>query len=244
MDPGRTVLVVDDVAMFRELGALFLARAGKVLTAEDGAEALEIARRERPALVLTDLHMPRMDGLALCAAIKSDPELGSTPVVVMTGSELAADHAHAVLAGADDVIPKPMCRSELLETVNRFVRFPTPRGLPRAQVDASVRIRCGDADAWGRARNLSRGGIFVEGELDLGPCSDVALDFDLPETARHFSPTARVIWRRRGSGSTQPGVGMRFVGIDGKSTRVLAEYVHERAAASSSSADAALAKGA
>ena len=232
MDSGRTLLVVDDVPMFRELGALFLARSGKVLTADDGEEALEIVRRERPALVLTDLHMPRMDGIALCAAIKSDPDLAATPVVVMTGSELATDHAHAVLAGADDVIPKPMCRSELPETVNRFVRFPSPRGLPRAPVDASVRIRSAAGERWGRARNVSRGGIFVEADLDLGPRSDVTLDFELPETFRRFSPTARVVWQRRGGESTRPGIGLRFVGIDGKSTRVLAEYVHERAGGS------------
>jgi CheY-like chemotaxis protein/Tfp pilus assembly protein PilZ len=229
VDSGRTLLVVDDVPMFRELGALFLARSGKVLTAEDGAEALEIARRERPVLVLSDLQMPRMDGAALCAEIKSDPEIGRTPVIVMTGSELAADHARAVLAGADDVIPKPMSRGALLETVNRFLRFPSPRGLPRAAVDAAVRIRAGAAETWGKARNLSRSGIFVEADLELSPQSDVALDFELPEAARHFSTTARVIWRRpEGVSGGHAGLGLRFVGIDGKSTRAIAEYVHER----------------
>jgi CheY-like chemotaxis protein len=234
VESGRTILVVDDVEMFRELGALFLARTGKVVTAEDGAEALELARTERPVLVLTDLQMPRMDGAELCAAIRSEPELARTPVIVMTGSELASDHARAVLAGADDVIPKPMSRAVLLGTVNRFFRTPAPRGLPRAMIDAPVRIRVGESEVWGQARNVSRGGIFIEADLEVTPHSDVALDFELPDTARRFSPTARVIWRRGVEArSGRAGIGLRFVGIDSKSTRVLEEYVFERTASRS-----------
>jgi uncharacterized protein (TIGR02266 family) len=232
MDAGRTIIVADDVPMFRELGALFLARSGKVMTAEDGAEALELARGENPVLVLTDLQMPRMDGAELCAAIKGDPRLCRTYVIVMTGSELAADHARAVLAGADDVIAKPMTRSTLLDTVNRFLRFPTPQGLPRAEIEATVCIRVGGREAWGKARNLSRGGIFVDTDLALSPLSHVTLDFELPETARHFSPTARVVWRRPvANEGGQPGLGLRFVGIDAKSTRVLEDYVFDHAPA-------------
>ena len=73
MEPRRTILVIDDAPMFRELQSLFLSRTARVLTAESGARGLEIARRERPDLALVDLHMPGMEGDEVCWEIKDDP---------------------------------------------------------------------------------------------------------------------------------------------------------------------------
>jgi len=229
MESGRTILFVDDVAMFRELGALFLARSGKVVTAADGEEALAIARKDRPVMILSDLAMPGMDGSELCAAVKMDPELSGIPVILIMASELAADHARAIHAGADDVLSKPLNRVTLLETVNRFLRFSSVRGLPRVEIDAPVRIRCGAIESWGQARNVSRGGLFVEAALSVPPRAEVALEFELPDTLQRFAPTARVVWQRNDQGGQPPGIGLRFVGLDARSARYLDDYVHERA---------------
>jgi uncharacterized protein (TIGR02266 family) len=226
---GRTILFVDDVEMFRELGALFLARAGKVVTAADGEEALAVARKDRPVMILSDLAMPGMDGTELCVAVKTDPELSGIPVILIVASELAADHARAIHAGADDVLSKPLNRVALLETVNRFLRFSTVRGLPRVEIDAPVRIRCGAIESWGQARNVSRGGLFVEAALSVPPRTEVALEFELPDTSRRLAPTARVVWQRGDKDGQRSGIGLRFVGLDARSARCLDDYVHERA---------------
>jgi len=229
VESGRTILFVDDVQMFRDLGALFLARSGKVVTAADGEEALAIARKDRPVMILSDLAMPEMDGAELCAAVKTDPELSGIPVILILASELAADHARAIHAGADDVLSKPLSRVVLLETVNRFLRFSTVRGLPRVEIDAPVRIRCGKIESWGKARNVSRGGLFVEATLSVPPRTEVALEFELPDASRRLAPTASVVWQRAEPDGQSSGIGLRFVGLDARSARYLDDYVHERA---------------
>ncbi len=228
-DDARTILMVDDVAMFREIGSLFLARAGRVITASDGLEALVLAREERPALIVCDLEMPRMGGEALCQAVKSDPELADTPVIMLVGSHDADDHARAVRAGADDALPKPLNRVTLLEAVNRFLRFERVRGLPRVELEAPVRIRHQGAECWGVVRNLSRGGMFIESEPALPLDAELALEFDLPETARTLAPTARVVWQRSPGEGRADGMGLRFVALDAATVRCLEDYVHERA---------------
>lgn len=233
-EPARTILFVDDVQMFRDLGALFLARSGKIVTANDGLEALELIRSDRPEMILSDLVMPRMDGAELCAHVKSDPDLRTIPVVLITASALAADHARAIHAGADDVLSKPLSRVALLETVNRFLRFSRVRGLPRIAIEAPVHIRAGATEGWGRVRNVSRGGMFIEADVSVSPHSEVALEFELPETPRRFAPTAMVVWRSAeqrmdAGGAPLTGLGLRFVGLDARSARYLEDYVHERA---------------
>jgi uncharacterized protein (TIGR02266 family) len=231
VEASRTILVVDDIAMFRELGSLFLARSGRVITAEGGMQALEIARRERPDLVVSDLHMPEMDGEALCRAIKADEELAGTPVIMIVGSEDAADHARAVRAGADDLLPKPLSRLALIEVVNRFLHGEPVRGLPRIELSEPVRLSAGSSESWGTVRNLSRGGIFVETDRVFDPHTEVDLHFQLPETESEIAPTAQVVWQRGENGSADspapPGMGMRFLEIDGTTARRLEEFVFE-----------------
>ena len=81
----RKILIVDDAPMFRELESLFLARSGRVITASDGSESLDLARRELPDVVVADYSMPGMRGDALCREIKSDPDLRKTPTAQRSG---------------------------------------------------------------------------------------------------------------------------------------------------------------
>jgi uncharacterized protein (TIGR02266 family) len=223
VEPSPTILVVDDVPLFRELESLFLARCGRVITACSGNEALALAARERPAVVVLDAHLPDVPGDEMCRRLKG-PE--PTPIVVITGAGTAEEHAAAIRAGADDVLAKPLSRLALVETVQRFTRFPIPRGLPRVDVAAPVRIVQGRSEAWGTARNLSRGGMFVECEGGLPASGEVDLEFQLPGSPEALRPSARVVWQRPGNGD-RPGFGVRFLSIDAPAARSLDEYVHE-----------------
>jgi uncharacterized protein (TIGR02266 family) len=224
---ARKILVVDDVAMFRELGALFLSRSGRVICAESGAEGLEIAQRERPNLVLADLHMPDMDGAALCRAIKNDPQLCETPVLLMIGGDDPRDRARAVRAGADDLLPKPLSRIALVEAVNRFLQYDSVRGLPRVEVTGPVAIAAPDRSASGTLRNLSRDGVFIETDSPLDPWTEVRLSFELPDTATRVEPSAVVIWQRPKNG-LPAGIGLRFLELDRRSVEWLEEFVWEQ----------------
>jgi uncharacterized protein (TIGR02266 family) len=223
VEPTPTILVVDDVALFRELESLFLARCGRVITACSGGEALAVAARERPAVIVLDAHLPDVSGEEVCRRLKG-PD--ATPIVVITGTGSADEHAAAIRAGADDVLAKPLSRLSLVETVQRFTRFPVPRGLPRVAMEAPVRIVQGRSEAWGTARNLSRGGMFVECDGGIAAQAEIELEFELPGSEEALRPTARVVWQRPGNGD-RPGFGVRFLSIDAGSSRSLDEYVHE-----------------
>jgi CheY-like chemotaxis protein len=99
VDPLPTILVVDDVPLFRELEALFLARCGRVITAATGREALAIAERERPAVIVLDAHLPDLPGEEVCRLLKLPHPGLDLPVVVVTGSGAADEHAAAIRAG-------------------------------------------------------------------------------------------------------------------------------------------------
>lgn len=113
MTPLR-VLLVDDEPFIRTTVSMMLALEGhSVETAADGEAGLRLAQQKLPDVILTDLHMPRMDGLALLAAIRGDPALLHTRVVLFTGENLSdvVATAHAL---ADARLTKPFTRAQLL----------------------------------------------------------------------------------------------------------------------------------
>lgn len=221
----RTILVVDDAPLLRELGALFLGRAGRVLTAASGEEALSVTRLEGPELIVADVGMPGIDGAALCQAIKADPIFGATKVVLLAATE--PEREHAVRAGADDVLPKPLDRVLLLDTARRLLSE-APRGLPRIPLAQPAQMRLART-AWdGLARNLSRGGVFVESARLVEPWSEVEFRMRLPETQDWLASTAQVIWTRDALPRHTAGMGLRFVTLDRRTERVLNEWVEER----------------
>lgn len=223
MGPEPLILVVDDVAMFRELETAFLARCGRIVTAASGFEALACAERERPDVAIVDSHLPDLTGAELCQ------RLGDVPVVMITGSGNTEDHAEAIRAGAVDVISKPIERSALVSAVRRLVQYPIPPGLPRVDVAAAVRIVSEDGACWGTARNVSRGGMFIEAHCDLDLKGEFSLEFRLPETRRRISPTGKLVWQRLQPGGRPDGFGLRFIDLDASSQRMLEDFVHERA---------------
>jgi uncharacterized protein (TIGR02266 family) len=230
MEIQRKILIVDDTAMFRELNSIFLARFGAVITAHSGEAALELARRERPSIIVTDLNMPGMGGDALCREIRRDSELSGTPVIILTSIDNAADHARAVRAGANDIVAKPISRMTLVESVSRFLRSPNHAGLSRVPVETNVRIRTADIEAWGLSANLSRGGIFIEADAVMPSDTEVELEFELPETEQSLHSTARVVWAREGDPvGSRSGMGLQFLAIDRDASRQIESFVFERA---------------
>lgn len=225
-EPRRTILVVDDAPMFREIETLFLARSANVLTACDGPEALAVARSERPDLVLTDLTMCEMDGDELCRELHRDPDLRSIPVVVVTSGRSAEEHERAIRAGANDVIEKPLSRISLLQVTRRFLDR-TVRGLDRVPLETEVRLSTPVSQARGWSRNVSRGGIFVELDAVPEPDTEFDVEFQLPDIPHAATPTARVAWRRPAQPNEPAGMGLQFLKLDRETSCWLEQYVYE-----------------
>jgi CheY-like chemotaxis protein len=119
-----TVLVADDEPAVRHLVHATLALGGtpvEVLEATTGAEVLAMARRGPIDLVLLDVGMPELDGLAACRALKADPATAGTPVVFLTARTQQDDRAAGVDAGADAYLTKPFSPRGLAETVRQFL---------------------------------------------------------------------------------------------------------------------------
>jgi len=120
-DRAPRVLLVDDHPMNRELGHALLTLAGcEVVTADDGAQALETARLDDFDLILMDVHMPGMDGLAATRAIRALPAPhGAVPIIALSADVLPDQVARCRAAGMDDHVAKPIRREELLAAVAR-----------------------------------------------------------------------------------------------------------------------------
>lgn len=116
------ILVVDDEPEAVELVAFNLKAAGcEVITASDGAEALNKARRVQPNLVILDVMMPEIDGMEVCKLMRRDPATNSIPIIMLTAKASEVDRVLGLELGADDYVVKPFSPRELVLRVKKLL---------------------------------------------------------------------------------------------------------------------------
>jgi two-component system cell cycle response regulator DivK len=117
-----TVLVVEDNAANMKLACLLLRKAGHtLLCAADAETGLTLARSDQPALILMDLQLPGMDGLAATALLKQDAATASIPVIALTAMAMKADREKSRLAGCEAYIAKPLRYKELYAAIDSLL---------------------------------------------------------------------------------------------------------------------------
>jgi CheY-like chemotaxis protein len=117
---GATILIAEDHADSREaLGALLEAFGFTVLLAVDGLEAVELARRDQPDLILMDVMMPALDGLEATRRLRTFPDTRHIPIITLTALDQARDMA--IDAGANDFLAKPINSGVLFTKVNNWL---------------------------------------------------------------------------------------------------------------------------
>ena len=121
ISPGELcILVVDDSATIRRSAETMLANEGcRVVTAENGFEALSKITRHHPDLIFVDIMMPRLDGYQTTAIIKNNAEFRDTPVIMLTSKDGLFDKARGRVVGSDLYLTKPFTREELLSAVRQ-----------------------------------------------------------------------------------------------------------------------------
>ena len=123
MSAPVVVVAEDSVVIRAVLCEQLQSRGYRVVEAGDGAQAMDACRRERPDVVLLDVEMPQLDGHAVLASIKAEPELTDIPVVFVTSRVTTEDVVEGLRLGAHDYLRKPFEASELLARVHAAVRI-------------------------------------------------------------------------------------------------------------------------
>lgn len=121
----KTILIADDEPNIVISLEFLLQREGyRVLVARDGVEALAAIRAERPDLVLLDVMMPRMDGFEVCQAVRAEPAIAATRILMLTAKGRANDAAKGTALGADAYVTKPFSTRELATQVAAMLASP------------------------------------------------------------------------------------------------------------------------
>jgi two-component system chemotaxis response regulator CheY len=119
---GKTILTVDDASTIRKMVSFTLRGAGhEVLESPNGQDALMLLETHSVDLVITDIHMPAMDGIELTRRLRASPTMGRTPILLLTTESDPAKKAEGRAAGATGWIVKPFSQEQLLAVVARIL---------------------------------------------------------------------------------------------------------------------------
>ena len=207
----KQILVVDDEPRIAEICRDYLERAGfKVTLADNGTDALALARTKRPDLVVLDLGLPRLDGLDVTRALRKH---SNVPIIMLTARVEESDKVTGLELGADDYLTKPFSPKELVARVRAVFRR-VEIGLGRAEViragDVSLDIPRMQASVGSRTVDLTStefellamlmrqpGRVFTRGQLldairgESVESFDRAIDAHIKNLRRKLEPDAR-----------------------------------------------------
>jgi DNA-binding response OmpR family regulator len=193
MGDGIKILLSDGDNVFLELCKVHLRKSGvKILTCQNGKDALDIIRNERPHLAVIAAEMTVFNGFDCCRTVKTDKTLQIIPVLLTLSSGRWEEVDRCRQAGCDEVLIKPINRHIFYSIINKYVTLNT-RTAPRFRVRFPVNWTCGDGQRnSGYGVNISTKGIFVESEVTAKVNSIISLKFTLPAYDVEINCRARV----------------------------------------------------
>jgi len=213
------ILIVDDVKLLCDIYKRYLATSQiDVLIAADGEEALEIARRELPDLIIMDRYMPKMDGFACCIAIKADPSLAHIPVIMAINAAQQDGAADCIRAGAADFIPKPIESRSFLDMVKKYLPDIDLRPVRVAET-LEMKIVANDSLHPALTEDISVKGAFAVSDLHVAVNEELMFSFLLPGKEVPIEVRGRVVWLRKGGDVS--GFGVEFSKFTGQGLPML-----------------------
>lgn len=168
IDQKMRILLADDEINIRSLGEKMLQDSGyDVLLASNGAEAIEKAIAERPDLIITDIRMPIKSGFDVCKAVRSDPVINQTPIIILSALGDEYNKLTGFEGGANDFITKPFRTEELNERINlllaRRVRRPAAESGAQRRPPAAESHRIVEIPSGSKALDKLLGGGIPKG---------------------------------------------------------------------------------
>ena len=219
-----TVLIADDLKFFLETEKSYLQRGGfEVLTASSGEEAVALASKRQPHLVLLDLEMPKTDGAAACAAMRKIPALAATPIIIMSATGTPQNRERCLKAGCTEFVAKPEKADELLGIVARILSI-KKREAKRITVVFNVTGTHASRQVVGQAKDLGEKGLLLETSTAISVGSVLELEFYLPGTRSQVKAKAKVVR----AGKTPDGAhqaGVEFTGLSQADQEAILDYV-------------------
>ncbi len=189
---ATTVLIADDLKTFLKIEKTFLTRAGfEVLTAENGERAVELARDRHPRLILLDLEMPEMDGAVACAAMRREPSLAFTPILIMSATGGPEIRDRCLKAGCTEFVVKPENPEKLLELVARML-LAGQRKVARMTILYNEAGTAGGRQVVGMASNLSGTGLFLSTGRPVRTGLVLQLEFLIPKSTHTVTVKGKV----------------------------------------------------
>lgn len=157
----KTILIVeDDKTLLEVLKYNFVKEGYRVLTASDGAQAIEIARKEHPDVITLDVMLPQMSGFEVCRILRKETK---SPIIMLTAREEETDRVVGLDIGADDYMTKPFSMRELMARIRALLRRSEMAEAPAGEAKSTIKIADLDIDA-------ARHQVALAGKLlDLTP---------------------------------------------------------------------------
>ena len=209
------ILIVDDVRMSVEIGKGFLEDSGcELISASNGIEGLEVARKERPDLIITDLHMPKMDGAELCRAIKDDPSMNNIPVLILTSDSNPENLKNCHDASCDGILKKPFQKGDIIESVRKYIKI-LCREHKRAETGFDVFYKYEEEACSALVTDISNGGMFVRTDSPLSIDAETKFSLVIGDSPEPFNVDGKVVRTvrhgRSDSYDEEPGMGIMFM---------------------------------
>lgn len=190
-----------------------------MLAASTGAEALAVARREKPDLVFLDANMEGMTGVDVCRVLKADKQFTHRPIILVVSGE--KDRLEGVRAGADEFLMRDFAEEDFFETLRRHLNV-FARDAARTAAGWSITFWRDGTQHQGTIRDLSRGGFFVRTSAEQPIGARLEISFDTPVEAPNRSVVGEAIVVRIGRDPDQ-GLGCRFFQLSSTSRTNLEE---------------------
>lgn len=222
----RVILLAEDTELLLEIQRSLLQRESfDLLTARTGEQALEKALKLKPHLIILSDIMSDSSGKEVCSAIKSDPAMHGTKVIIATSNPSREVMADCVDAGCDGIVTKPYEREKLLESVQKLLGE-TFRRKPRFLVEIPGAIYVNRQGFPVAMVDISEIGCRLE--MDDPPASDTQLEvsFDLPETVQSVNWKGIVRWSDPGKADSDfSGIGVEFLDIPVEEIEILRDIL-------------------
>ena len=222
----RRVLFANHVKLTLELESSFLQREGfTVHSVGSGREALEIARKVKPDLIVLDYDMPLLPGVEVCSAICADADLSGTPVLIVCDQDTAAIRERCRKAGCKGFLSRTSGADGLLKAVAEALKVGF-RERNRVPVNLQIQAGAHYQNFMAMARDLSAGGLQIETPEPIDVGLPVVVQFRLPEHKKAIMATIRVT-------RCSPGpennflVAACFESIDSEARQLLEEFLEK-----------------